>query len=198
MDWLLWLYPPDEMIYRITDNPDYVAKLLNHINEAKFKRLEFLMGLGADGVFRRGWYETAELFSPAMLREFAHPWIQREVEAVHREGGVYVYTIDTGIRAIAKDLAKLDIDCINGADPVQGDMTVREIREAFPDKTLWGGLSGPGHFASDHEHAAADALREAVSVYGGKRLVLGMACSFRHYYPWENFLAAEKTWREVR
>jgi hypothetical protein len=198
MDWLMWLFPPDEQVYRAADEAGFIKHILDRINEAKYKRLELLLDLGVDGVIRRGWYESTDIWNPSLLRKFAYPALQKEIDAVHGAGKIFIYTLDTGAKAIAADINKLGIDCINGLDPVQGDMSVREIKEAFPNTTLWGGLSGPGDFGAASPDKAAEAVREVVSVYGRKRLILGMACSYRYYYPWENYLAAEKVWKQVR
>jgi uroporphyrinogen-III decarboxylase len=198
MDWLMWLFPPEEQIYQVADNPDFIKKLLGRINAAKMKRLEMLLDLGADGIYRRGWYEGADLWNPEIIREFAHPVLEKEIKMTQDAGKVFIYTLDTGAKAIAADLKKLNPDAIIGLDPVQGDMTVRDVKEVLPDITLWGGFSGPGHFGADSPKVAAEAVREAIGVYGRKRLVLGMACSYRYYYPWENYQAAEDMWKKLR
>jgi len=198
MDWLFWFYPLEEAVCRAIDEPEYIFKILGAINGAKKKRLELLLSLGVDGVIRRGWYECTDMWSPHLLNKFAWPAIAEEVRMTHEAGKVFVYTLDTGAKAIAADVAALGIDCVLGLDPVRGDMTVREIRDALPDVTLWGGLSGPGHFGADSPETAARAVEEAMSVYGKKRLILGMAASYRHYYPWENYLAAEEAWKRLR
>ena len=198
MDWLFWLYPLEEAVYRIIDNPAHIGRILDQINGAKLRRLELLLALGVDGVIRRGWYECTDIWNPGILRERAWPTIKREIDMTHAAGKPYIYLIDTGAKAIAGDLAAMDIDCIHGLDPVQGDMTVKDAHAAFPGKTLWGGLSGPKHFGADSADAARCAVEEAISVYGRKRLILGMAASYRYYYPWENYLAAESAWRRLR
>jgi len=198
MDWLFWLYPLQEAIFRAIDEPDLIRTILDRINEAKRDRLELLLSLGVDGVVRRGWYEGADIWSPELLARFAWPAIKTEIGMAHGAGVPYIYTIDTGVKAIAAELAAMPIDCILGIDPGAGEMTAREIFDAFPDKTLWGGLSGPRDFGAETPDNAACAVTEAINVYGRRRLILGMSASYRHYYPWENFEAAERTWKELR
>ena len=198
MDWITWLYPITEGVCRAVDEPQNIARILEIINDAKYKRLMRLLELGVDGVIRRGWYECTDIWSPELLRRFAWPALVREIETVHDAGKLFAYTIDTGVKHIAPDLAKMGIDCFNGLDPVRGDMTVAETRAAFPDACLWGGFSGPGHFGAESPDMAARAAEEAMAAYGGRGLILGMAASYRHYYPWENFLAAENVWKRLR
>ena len=198
MDWITWLYPIAEGAYRAVDEPRNIARILEIINDAKYERMKYMLELGVDGVIRRGWYECTDIWSPELLRQFAWPAIEKEIRATHDTGKLYIYTIDTGAKKIAPDLAAMGIDCLLGLDPVQGDMTIKEIRAAFPDACLWGGFSGPGHFGAGSPDVAARAAEEAMAVYGRRGLVLGMAASYRYYYPWENFLAAEDAWKRLR
>jgi len=198
MDWLFWLYPLEESVYRAIDEPDNVRLILEKINASKMKRLELLLSLGVDGVVRRGWYECTDIWSPALLRQFAWPAIQKEIEMTHQADKVFIYTIDTGVKGIAAELAAMDIDCLHGLDPAQGDMTVKDVYAAFPGKTLWGGFSGPRDFGAETPDNAAKAVEEAIAVYGKRRLILGMAASYRYYYPWENYAAAEAAWKRLR
>jgi len=198
MDWLFWLFPMEDAIYRAVDNPGFIKRILDHINAAKYKRLELLLSLGVDAVARRGWYEGADIWSPDLLAQFAWPAIKKEAELARGYGKPYVYIIDTGFKAIAADLAALPIDGILGADPGTGEMSMCEIHAAFPDISLWGGLSARRDFAAESPDAAADAIEEAIAVYDKHRLILGMSASYRHYYPWENFLSAERAWIKMR
>ena len=198
MDWLIWLYHVEEAIYRAVDQPEFIQRILDHINKAKFKRMELLLELGIDGVQRRGWYETTDIWNPELLKKFAWPVLEKEIEATHNAGKVFIYTLDTGIKAIAKDLAAMDIDCMHGLDTLNCDMSIKEIHKAFPGKALWGGLSAAYDFGADTPEQAKKAVEEAISVYGKKHLILGMAASYRYYYPYENYEAAESTWRRLR
>ena len=198
LDWLMWLYPLAEGAYRAVDEPGNVRRILEYINRAKHKRLELLLSLGVDGVNRRGWYECTDIWSPELLRQFTWPTLEREIEMTHAYDKAFIYTIDTGAKGIATDLNAMGIDCFQGLDPVRGDMTVKEIREAFPEKTLWGGFSAAVDFAAETPERAVRAVEEAIAVYGRRRLILGMAASFRYYYPWENYAAAEAAWKRLR
>ena len=198
MDWLFWLFPLEDAIYRAVDDPGFIHRILDQINAAKYKRLELLLSLGVDAVARRGWYEGADIWSPELLARFAWPAVKKEAELARGYGAPYIYIIDTGFKAIAKELAALPIDCILGADPGTGEMTMREIKSAFPDISLWGGLSARRDFAAETPDAAAAAIEEAIGVYGKHRLILGMSASYRHYYPWANFEAAERAWKRLR
>lgn len=194
MDWLIWLFSPEVAIFRTMDDPEFMRRLLSPINEAKRRRLELLLRLGVDGVMRRGWYVSSDLWSPSVFREFAMPALKTEIEMTHRAGIPYIYVMDTGIAPLLPILASLDFDCLYGADPVLGRQDLLQLRQALPGKAIWGGLSGPGHFGAKDPEVAGKAVENAIDMLGRTGLILGMAASYRHYWPWENFKAAERAW----
>jgi len=198
MDWLMWLYPTDEFVIRTVEEPEFIAKLLDHINKAKHKRLELLLKLGVDGVTRRGWYESTDIWSPGIFRKFAKPVLEKEIEMTHAAGKTYTYLMVTGINPLLTDLADLKFDCLFGPEPALGGQDLKQIHDALPGKSFWGGISGPEHFGADSPDKAEKAVEKIISIYGKTGLVLGMGATYRYYWPWENFEAAERTWRRLR
>lgn len=198
MDWLMWLFPVEEFVTRVIAEPEFVTRLLNHINKAKHARLELLLKLGVDGIVRRGWYESTDVWSPAIFRQYAKPVLEKEIEMVHSYGKVYTYLMVTGINPLLPDLDSLKFDCIFGPEPALGGQDLQQIHDALPGKAFWGGISGPEHFGADTPVAAEKAVERVISIYGKKGLILGMGATYRHYWPYENYLAAEKAWRRLR
>jgi len=198
MDWLMWLFPTEEFITRVVEQPEFVARLLDHLNQAKLNRLELLLQLGVDGVIRRGWYESTDIWSPRIYRKFAKPVLEKEIDLVHAAGKAYIYLMVTGIQPLLPDLADLPFDCIYGPEPALGGQDLRQIHDALPCKAFWGGISGPEHFGAKTPDKAEQAVENIISIYGKRGLVLGMGASFRHYWPFENFEAAERAWRRLR
>jgi hypothetical protein len=109
MDWLMWLYPAEEAVMRVMDEPRYMKKLLSHINKAKTRRLELLLDLGIDFVRRRGWYESADFWSPQIFREFIRPELEKEIEIVHKAGKPFVYIMVTGVMPMLPELASMTL-----------------------------------------------------------------------------------------
>lgn len=198
MDWLMWLYPAEESVVRIVEEPEYVERLLDHINKAKHRRLELLLELGVDGVTRRGWYESTDFWSPEIFRKFAKPALEKEIEMTHAAGKTYTYLMVTGINPLLPELASLKFDCLLGPEPVLGGQDLKQIHDALPGKAIWGGLSGPGHFGADTPDKVERAVDDIISICGKTGLVLGMGASYRYYWSFENFEAAVKTWKRLR
>jgi len=198
MDWLIWLYPAEEAIIRAQTEPDVISALLNHINRAYFGQLQLMLHLGVDGVCRRGWYESADLWSPSLFVKFARGPLEQDIRACHSAGGVFIYLMDSGVVPLLGELARLGFDCLFGVDPATSPVDLRQIRQALPGKSLWGGISGPLHIgrgtASDAEHA----VERAFEACGRSDFVLGPGVGIRYNWPWENVEAVERAWCRLR
>ena len=198
MDWLIWLYPAEEAILRALQQPEMARALVSHINAAHHRRLERLQELGVDAVIRRGWYESADFWSPSIFREWAKPAVEAEIRAAHAAGAAYVYIMDTGIEPLLDDLAAMPFDCLLGADPATSGQDLGNIRRSLPGKSLWGGVSGPLHLGRGTAADTERAVEQAFAVCGKTGFVLGPVVGFRHNWPWENMEACERAWRRLR
>ena len=198
LDWLVWLYPIEEAVLRLVSAPDFVRRLLTHINEAKKRRLDLLLELGIDGVVRRGWYESTDLWSPEIFREFARAEVEAEIEKVHGAGVPFIYIMMTGIMPLLADLAEMKFDCLNGAEPALGGQDLSVIHRMLPGKAIWGGVSGPEHLAAGTPEATAKAVETAFSIIGKRGLVLGTGVVHRQNWPLPNLDAFVGAWRRLR
>jgi len=197
MDWLIWLYPPAEAIVRAMEGPAAVRRLLDHVNAACRSRLKTLATLGVDAVCRRGWYESADLWSPSIFREFAKAPLAEDVDLCHDAGAVAIYLMDSGVTPLLNDLDDLDFDCLWGVDPATQEVDLTRVRDALPGKSLWGGVSGPLHLGRGTPADAERAVERAFASCGRRGLILGPAVGIRHDWPWENIEAAEGAWRRL-
>lgn len=198
MDWLMWLYPPQEAILKLIEEPESIDRLLTHISNAKLNRLEMLLKLGIDGVMRRGWYESTDFWSPDIFRKFARPAIEKEVQIVHDAKIPYIYLMFTGIMPLLDDLAAIPFDCLYGAEPAFGCQDLGTIRKSLPGKAIWGGISGPENVGNGTPEQTEEAVERAFDILGRTGFVLSTAASFRHYWSWENLMALERAWKRLR
>jgi len=198
LDWLLWLYPAQEAVLRTVEQPEYVARLTDHINGAHLGWLELALELGVEGVVRRGWYESCDFRSPTLYHRFARPALERECAAARDGGAVSIYLMDSGIMPLLGELGDTNFDCLHGADPATSHQDLAAIRRALPGKSLWGGLSGPLHLGLGTPQATEAAVEKAFAECGRGGFLLGTAVGFRHTWPWENLQAAERAWLRLR
>ena len=198
MDWLTWLYPPEEAVLRVLDEPELPHGLLAGINAAYEARLQVALDTGVDAVVRRGWYESADFWSPSIYAEFAAPALEREIAAVHAGGAAFLYLMDTGITPLLPALDKLPFDGLLGADPACNGQDLAQIRRALPGKALWGGISGPLHLGLGTPAEVERAVEDAFAACDGPGFILGLAVGIRHDWPWENIEALDRAWRRLR
>jgi len=198
MDWLLWLFPPEEIILRTVEEPAFVQTLLETINCAYTQRLEVLLELGVDSVCRRGWYESTDFWNPRHFREFARPTLTLEMQHCRTAGVPYIYLMDSGVVPLLSELATLDFNCLLGVDPATQPVDLAQLRAALPGKALWGGISGPLHLGEGTPAQVEEAVAAAFAACGRRGFILGMGVGVRANWPWENIEAMERAWHRWR
>jgi hypothetical protein len=199
MDHLLWLYPPEEMVLRVVDNESGAKQLLSQINSAYERRLEVLLDLGVDAVFRRGLYESTDFWSPDNYAELAKPPLETEIQRVHEAGALHLYDMMTGVMPLLPQLANLPFDCLIDIDPAYGaGQDLKEIRRALPGKSIWGGISAPEHLGRGTPEDTERAVEKAFDDCGKEGFILGPRAGIRHDWPWGNIEACDRAWRRRR
>ena len=200
MDWLIWLYPAQEAVFRLVDEEAMIRRLLGQINAAFGRRLELALELGVDAVIRRGWYESTDLWSPSIFKDFAYPALAREMALCRQAGVAHIYHMCTGVLPLLTMLAELPFNCLIGYEPVYGGQlgTLRRLRTELPGKSLWGGISGPAHLGRGTAQEVEQAVEKAFVECGKTGFVLGPGVVFRNYWPWENLEAMDRAWRRLR
>lgn len=193
IDALMWLCGGTEPLLWAYDEPEFLEELIGVIADWDCRRLEAHLDVGVDIVFRRGWYEGTEFWSPGLYRRFILPSLRREVELAHQAGVRCGYIITSGTAAIADLILESGVDAIVGIDPGEGKGTsLGNVRESFGGKTgLWGGVSGPLIVEKGSEAEVRGAVEEAISELGGTgRFVLS---------PVDNVRAdTDRSWRNVQ
>lgn len=198
MDWLIYLFSPAGAVLRVVDTRPEMKRILDIINAAHQRRLELLLELGVDMVDRRGWYETADFWSPAIIDDLSRPALEVEMDATRRAGAAHVYEMDTGIAPLIPMLASLPFDCLLGVEPAYGGNDLKQIRERLPGTALWTGISGPEHLGRGTPESVERAVEKAFAECGRTGFILGSAVGIRHDWPEENIAACERAWRRLR
>jgi len=199
LDWMIWLFPPQEAVLCAMDKPEIARRILSHVERIHSQRIRTLLEEGIDGVIRSGWYESADLWSPALYRELAAPNLRGDLQLVKSSGKVCVYLMDSGVIPLLDELERLEFDCLAGVDPATGGGTdLALIRRRLPGKALWGGISGPLHLGRGSPLEVELAVERAFSLCGKKGFILGPMVGYRHNWPWENLEACERTWQRLR
>ena len=88
-DTACWLAGMTELVFMGIDQPEFLQDLLGIIEKWNQSRMAVMLDAGVDLFVRRGWYESSELWSPAMYRRFILPGLRRDVEMVHEAGAKF-------------------------------------------------------------------------------------------------------------
>ena len=81
---------------------------------------------------------SIETLGPRLFRRYLVPLYREILDILNGAGKRMLAHYDGQLRAIAEDIAALDLDGIDSfTEPPEGDMTVAEARSCWPDKFLW-------------------------------------------------------------
>ncbi len=139
-----WLAGMTEVVLMAMDQPQFLQDLIDLIDEWNRQRMMVSLDAGVDLFIRRGWYEGADFWSPALYRRFILPTLRRDVELAHQAGARFAYIMTSGQMPLLDMLAEAGIDALIGLDPVQGKGTrFQAMKQRIGDRVcLWGGVNG--------------------------------------------------------
>ena len=180
------------------DAPGVIDRLMEIVNETALGILELELDLGVDSVCRNGWYESTDYWMPEHHERWVPEQFRKEVRIAHQGGATVEYQMGTGLVPIMDSLRSVPFDCLSCLEPVLGTEDYVEMVNALPEKSLWGGVSAWAHLGDGTPETVRQAVRDAVSLIGRHRLVLGAVPSIRDYWPWEMVTAMLDEWRNVR
>jgi len=116
LDWLSWLYPAGVRSSVAVGKPEMVKRLTDHINHAKFLRMERILALGVDGVIRRGLHESGNYWNTEQLRTLACPALEKEIGAAKAADIPYIYALGHGAVPILSGLEPFPVEGTKGFD----------------------------------------------------------------------------------
>jgi uroporphyrinogen-III decarboxylase len=164
-DMAAWLCGLQELVYLTADQPDLVADLLDMIAAWNLERMRVVLDEGIDLWVRRGWYEGSDFWSPVMYRRFILPHLTREVETAHARGVKFGYILTSGAMPLLDMILEAGVDVLIGADPIQGDMDLRALKDKARGRLcLWGGVNGPLTVEAGTPEQIRGAVRQALDL----------------------------------
>ena len=123
LDALAWLFGLQELLFLAVDDPEFFGALVELIGEWNVKRMGPFLEAGVDLFVRRGWYEGADLWSPALFKRFVFPYLKREAELAHQAGAKFGYILTAGVMPLVDIIVEAGVDVLIGVDPLQ-DRTI--------------------------------------------------------------------------
>jgi uroporphyrinogen-III decarboxylase len=155
-----WLCGLEQLALLAVDRPALVEDLLAIIGRWNEARMRAVLEAGVDLYIRRGWYESAQFWSPRLYRRFILPWLQREAALAHAHGALFGYIMTAGLTPMLDLIAESGVDVLLGLDPLQGGPDpLAAARDRLAGRVcLWGGVNA----ALTVEAGSADDVAAAV------------------------------------
>ena len=117
---------------------------------------------------------TADVVGVERFRRYCLPCYERQMRCLAGSDKRLAVHMDGRLRSLMPTIAEATFDIVEGFTPAPtGDVTVREAREAWPDKALWLNFTSSVHVEPDQAIAAH--TRQLIEEAGSKRgFVIGV------------------------
>jgi len=143
-DALMWICGGTAPLYWTHDQPEMLEELIDVIATWSRRLMELYLAEGIDLIIKRGWYESADFWSPRLYKRFISPVMKKDIELSHQAGVKFGYIMTTGTMPRLDDMIELKVDVNIGVDPLQrGGIDLKLLKEKSNSKLcLWGGVNG--------------------------------------------------------
>jgi uroporphyrinogen-III decarboxylase len=197
LDTAVWMMGAERAVLASVDRPEVVDRLVEAVAKVDRFWLDAELSWGVEAVFRRGWYDTTDFWSPSDFARWVVPRLAADTRAAHLAGAAMIYQACTGLGALLPHLGRIGFDCLLEAEPVLGGIAPEKLRQALPGKSFWGGISAPMHIGEGTPRTVREAVRSAFAGFGPKGFILKAVPSIRRHWPWENVLAMIDEWKKL-
>jgi len=198
-DAAFWFCKPEDFLYSLTDDPDFVQEFLRIVHEWQMNLVELVLDMGVDVLVRRAYYEIPEFWSPRFYRKFLVPLIEEETKYVHEAGTKECYVLTKGMMQYVDIFKQVDIDINWGVDPVLGGADLVTLKQELGEKIcFWGGISGEVTIPQGTTKEIREAVREAIRILapGGGFVLMPVWAIENMGTPWKNVETLIDAWRE--
>lgn len=193
------MFGPSQITMFCLENPDLVDAYMEVEHQWNLKCMEIGIDLGADIVRRNGFYESCDLFSPAILERFVKQRIKAEAQLTHSAGRLFSYTMLSGYVPLVEYFNSLDIDSLVCVDIFlrEGDGNLLK-RKLSKNISVWSGPSDTVHLPYENPEKVRKAVRDVFECFGKTGLLLTPCSSSKATFPWANVEAMIDEWKKLR
>ncbi len=198
-DAAIWLCGVENAVLAAIDSPDFFEELLEIIHVWDKRRCELLLEEGVDLLVRRGWYDTTDIWSPALYNRFIAPRLKELVDMTHQADTYFGYTMSTGIMPLLDIFKEIGIDVLYHVDPVQGAADLKVVKQKLGGQiAVLGGMNSAVTLGRGSRDEIRNAVYQAVEILapGGGFILSPVDCLFPDT-PWESIETVIEAWREI-
>lgn len=207
-DIIAWICGIQNAVLWSFRRPELLHRLLDVTLEWNIKYVQQILENGVvDIITCRGYYETADFWSPRIYRAFFAPRLRKLSEIVHKAGAKFCYHVTTGIMPLLEIYKEAGIDILFGPDPIEGGADLHETKERVGDAIcLWGGMNAPLTLGTGTPKQIKEEVEESIRTLapgGGfilsplDSLILGADPKTCGSIPWESVEHMIEVWRRV-
>ena len=199
MESLMWFCGAEKAILLAVEEPETVKAMLSVVHKSAMETMKVVLEHGVDVIFRRGWYESTDFWSPKMFKEYAMQNLKEEINLTHNYNTKFAYIMCTGIMPLLPVFKGLDFDILDAIEPVLGNQDLGAIKRELGDKKCFiTGVSAPISIEMGDENKVRKAVRDAFEIFGHKGFILNAVPSIRPHWPWNNVLTMVDEWKKLR
>jgi len=200
-DAAIWICGFEKILTAAHREPSFLSELLEIIHQWDMIRIKEMLEIGVQVIRRRGWYESPPFWSPELYKRHLEPLIREEIDMVHQAHVNFHYIIETGIEQLLPILSELDIDLLDGMDPVANPIDLDVVRKALANTCIRGGMSEAVTLSQGTpEEIRREVKRSIEKLAPGGGFILGPIYSILTRETWERkvpvFIEAWKKYRE--
>jgi len=198
-DPLIWMSGVEPLLMLAMDQPDILAQYVQIVADWNLQNLELMIEAGCEYIVRRGWYESADFWSPALFRQYLMEPLRREIATAHRAGVLYAYCMNSGLMPMLDVLAELDLDILCNIDPNPTGTDLRIVKQRLGQRmVLCGGINNNHILEQGTAEDVRRGVGEALDTLGPDKVMLAPADSILANTPTarRNFDALIEAWKE--
>lgn len=172
-------------------DPELVGFELDRQVDQALADIPLAVETGIDVSFSGGDFctKTGPVYSPRTFDELVLPRLKRITEECRRHGLCYVFRTDGDTWPVAESLLRASGVHGYGEIDYGAGMRLDELREKFPELTLFGNLDCGGELVFGKPDYVRRRVREMVAATGGVGHVVGSSNAIMPETPPENYLA---------
>lgn len=196
-DAAVWLCGMMRVLTAQMDEPAFLEELLDILLEWELRRVDWLLAEDVDFITHMAWYEGTDFWTPRSYRRLLKPRLKRIIDRVHQAGKPFRYIVTKGWLPLMQDLIDLQIDCLAGVDPVQGQADLRAAKDTLGKRMcLMGGVNSAVALTQWDEAAIRASVGEAFRILapGGGFILYPVDAIFSNF-DWQKVLALIDEWK---
>ena len=195
---MYWAAGFELFTYLMIEDPGLVEEWIEANNQAELRRVAAIanpdyipIALTYDDIA----HKTGTLFSPDWLRELWIPRLKRLNDAWHERGALCLFHSDGNLWGVLDDLVDAGIDGLNPLEVLAG-MQVKEVREAYPQLFLTGGIDVSQLLSNGTPEEVRTVCRQAIADTNSRGYFMGSTTELHWDVRLENAQAMfETAWK---